>query len=226
MNLRGFHWWRQGECFTAVVQLRTLGEVSSCVSNSYWKLYRRTQLNVISITYKTLQSDKPNYLDDLLHIQGHRNTRFSDVVTLQRPSDCSRLKLTDRSFTHLAPVLWNNLPKQLRQLTPHPDLSIFTAPLCLYLHLSFMRNSKRSYSTDHFLHSLLHYPPHVSSLVQRHGNFPSSLIHFDCYHSPSQHALLVSENKPPSVIAVLVSFYGHSESSHPLFFIFHSTWGN
>ena len=51
-------------------------------------------------------------------------TRSSDTVTLQRPSVRSRLKLTDRSFTHYAPVLWNSLPKQLRQPTPHnPTIS-------------------------------------------------------------------------------------------------------
>jgi len=36
----------------------------------------------------------------------YRTTRSSDVIT---PSVRSRLKLTDRSFTHHAPVLWNSV---------------------------------------------------------------------------------------------------------------------
>jgi len=52
-------------------------------------------------------------------------------------SVCSRLKVTDRSFTHHAPVLWNSLYKQLRQPSAPP--SIFTAtdsirPLALSSH--------------------------------------------------------------------------------------------
>jgi len=40
----------------------------------------------------------------------------------------------------------------------------------------------------------------------------SSRIHFHCYHSPSHHLLLVSENEPLSVIDVLVRFYRQSKS--------------
>ena len=35
------------------------------------------------------------------------------VVILQRPSNPSRLKITDRSFYHQAPALWNSLTKHL-----------------------------------------------------------------------------------------------------------------
>jgi len=36
----------------------------------------------------------------------------------------------------------------------------------------------------------------------------SSYNHFHCYHSPSHHSSLVSDNKPPSVIATWVAFAG------------------
>ena len=89
--------------------------ITPVLKSLHWlKIEQRIQYKVISITYKTLQSNKPAYLNDLLHIQRRRNTRSSDAVTLQRPSVCSRLKLTDRSFTHHAPVLWNSFPQQLR----------------------------------------------------------------------------------------------------------------
>jgi len=64
---------------------------------------------------QVLQSEQPSYLHSLLYVQSNRTTRSSDIITLQRPSIRSRLKLTDRFFTHHAPVLWNSLPKQLRQ---------------------------------------------------------------------------------------------------------------
>ena len=73
----------------------------------------------LSLLPTKLKSNKPSYLNDLLHIQRNINTRSSDTVTFRRSSVCSCLKLTDRSLTHYAPVLWNSFPKRLCQLTPH-----------------------------------------------------------------------------------------------------------
>ena len=117
----------------AVSNVPKLSHITPVLKSLHWlKIEQRIQYKVVSITYYTLQSNKPAYLNDLLHIQRHRNTRSSDAVTLQRSSVCSRLKLTDRSFTHSS-VLWNSLPKQLHQLTPHhapsTNLSGFTLAL-------------------------------------------------------------------------------------------------
>ena len=107
----------------AVSKTPKFSHITPVLKSLHWlKIEQRIQYKVISITYKTLQSNEPTYLRELLHTEGNRNTRSSDSVTLQRPSVCSRLKLTDRSFTHHAPVLWNNLPKHLRQPAPqHPS---------------------------------------------------------------------------------------------------------
>ena len=138
--------------------------ITPVLKSLHWlKIEQIIQYKVISTTYKILQSNKPAYLNDLLHIQRHRNTRSSDAVTLQRSSVCSRLKLTDTSFTHHAPILWISLPKQLRQLTPHHDPSINQSGSTLALSSSQfhakLKTSLTSYSTDHFLLSLLHYSP-------------------------------------------------------------------
>jgi len=69
---------------------------------------------VLSLTYKTLQSQKPSYLYSLLNLQTNTSTPSSTVITLQRPPVNARLKITDRSFTYHAPALWNSLPKDLR----------------------------------------------------------------------------------------------------------------
>jgi hypothetical protein len=68
----------------------------------------------MSLTYKILLSNQPSYLRSLLSLQSSHSTRSSSVVTLARPSNPSRLKLTNRSFYHTAPALWNNLPIELR----------------------------------------------------------------------------------------------------------------
>jgi len=88
-----------------------------------------------------------------------KDSRFDMTrYTLQRPSVCSSLKLTDRSFTHHAYVLWNSLPKQLSQPTPH-QLSINQTGFTLGLSsFRFHAKLKTSSSTLHFLLSLYALP--------------------------------------------------------------------
>ena len=110
--------------------------ISPVLKSLHWlKIEQRIQYKIISITYNTLQSKKPCYLNNVLNLHSNRCTRSSDVVTLQRPSVISRLKLINRSFTHHAPVLWNDLPINLRQPTTpcqsHINQTDFTPPLAL-----------------------------------------------------------------------------------------------
>ena len=100
------------------------------------------------------------------------------------------------------------------------NFAIKLASFWPYLRLSFMRNSKRSSSLDHSLPLSLHaLPPTPMSVLW----FLDPAIFFMSYpfhrnRSQSPHSLLVSENKPPSVIAVLVGFYRHSKSPHSFSF--------
>jgi len=91
-----------------------------------------------------LQSEQPSYLHSLLNVQSYRTTRSSVIITLKRPSLRSRLKITDRSFTHYAPVLWNPLPKQLRQSSAPPSHGTATdsSPLGLLALSSHQFHSK------------------------------------------------------------------------------------
>jgi len=133
--------------------------ITPVLKSLHWlKIEHRIQYKIASITYKVLQSEQPSYLHSLLNVQSNRTTRFSDIITLQRPSVRSRLKITDRYFTHHAPVLWNSLPKHQRQPSePHHSALL----LILLLHLpcpriSFTLNSKLFSLNNPFLFSLLH----------------------------------------------------------------------
>jgi len=118
----------------AVSKTPKFAHISPVLKSLHWlKIEQRIQYKVASITYKVLQSKQPSYLHCLLNVQSNRTTRSSNVITLQRPSVRSRLKLTDRSFTHHAPVLWNSLPKQLRQPSAPPSLGTATESSLLAL---------------------------------------------------------------------------------------------
>jgi hypothetical protein len=86
------------------------------LNSLHWlKITERIHYKILSITYKCLLSDKPAYLRNLLAVQSTSTTRSSSVITLKRPYNPSRLKVSSRSFYHSVPALWNALPKKFRQ---------------------------------------------------------------------------------------------------------------
>ena len=92
--------------------------ISPVLKSLHWlKIKERTEYKVISLTYKTIQSQQPEYLRSLLKISSNTSTRSSSCLTLLRPPVTSRLNITDRSFSHHAPVIWNQLPAEMRLLT-------------------------------------------------------------------------------------------------------------
>jgi hypothetical protein len=98
----------------AVTKTSRFHHITPVLKSLHWlKINQRIHYKVISLTYKILLSDQPSYLRSLLCLQSSRSTRSSSVVTLTRPSNSSRLKITNRSFYHTAPALWNNLPTEL-----------------------------------------------------------------------------------------------------------------
>ena len=99
--------------------------ISPVLESLHWlRIAERINYKILSIAYKTLQSRNPAYLHNLLRIQFDTCNRSYTLVTLKRPTVCSRLKITTKSFTHHAPVLWNALPKEFRQLALHSSCAI------------------------------------------------------------------------------------------------------
>jgi len=133
--------------------------ITAVLKSLHWlKIEQRTQHKVASITYKVLQSEQPSYLHSLLNVQSNRITCSSVIITLQRPSVRSRLKVTDRSFIPTLRlyfgILYPNNCGNLRCLH-HSSLL-----LILLLHLScprisFTLNSKLFSLNNLFLLSLV-----------------------------------------------------------------------
>jgi len=106
----------------AVSKTPKFAHISHVLKSIHWfEIEQCIQYKVASITYKVLQSEHSSYLHSLLNVQSYRTTRSSDIITLQRHSVRSRLKITNRSFTHHAPLLWHALPKQLWQPSAPPS---------------------------------------------------------------------------------------------------------
>ena len=115
----------------AVTKTPKFHHITPHLKSLHWlKITQRIQYKILSLTYKSLQYNKPSSISDLLTIQPTRSTRSSAVVTLRRPSNPSRLKISDRSFYFQAPALWNALPHHLRSHShssqSHSLLSLIT----------------------------------------------------------------------------------------------------
>ena len=84
----------------AVTKTPKYNHITPHLKSLHWlKITQRIQYKILSLTYKSLQFKQPSCILDLLKIQPTHSSRSSAVVTLQRPSNPSRLKITDRSFT-------------------------------------------------------------------------------------------------------------------------------
>ena len=119
LNLPASHIHRlqliQNAAARAIINGTKYQHISPVIKSLHWlKVRERIRYKIISLTYNALQFKQPSYLHNLLTVQSSRCTRSSDFVTLERPSNPSRLKITDRSFYFCAPVLWNSLPSSLR----------------------------------------------------------------------------------------------------------------
>ena len=100
------------------------------------KITGRIECKLFSLrhTYKVLTTTQPSYLHILITVQPRCSTRSSSLVTLTRPSALSSLRITDRSFQHASPRLWNQLqalPVNHALISPiltHPVLSVALSP--------------------------------------------------------------------------------------------------
>jgi len=100
--------------------------ITPVLKSLHWlKVNERIKYKLLSLTYKVLTTNEPQYLHNLISVQPCHNTCSSSMVTLARPSTRSSLKITNRSFQYAALCLWNKLPNDLHEprQTQSPSLS-------------------------------------------------------------------------------------------------------
>ena len=123
--------------------------IDPVLKSLHWlKVNERIKYKLLSLTYKVLTTNQPQYLHNLISVQSCHNTRSSSTVTLARPPTRSSLKITNRSFQYAAPCLWNELPTDLRE--PRQTVSItFTYHMHMAVHHHLLLHLH-----DHHLHLL------------------------------------------------------------------------
>jgi len=96
-----------------VMMTRKRDHITPLLANLHWlPVTARIQFKIALLTFKTLTTHQPSYIDDLL--QQHRPSRqlrSSDHNLLEIPR--MRTGFAQRSFTYSAPHIWNTLPRDI-----------------------------------------------------------------------------------------------------------------
>lgn len=94
----------------------------------------RIDYKLLTLTYKCLSNDAPQYLQDLLEVnQPSRSLRSSSAPRLKVP-DPGTKTYKDRAFSTAAPILWNGLSADIRNL---PTLQSFKTAIKTHLFRQF-----------------------------------------------------------------------------------------
>jgi hypothetical protein len=134
----------------AVTNTSKFSHITPILKSLHWlKIEQRIHFKILSLTYKALDTNRPTYLRSLLTVQDIRNTRSASIVSLVHPTNPSRLKITNRSFFHMAPVLWNRLPTNLRARSQCPAENSSASPSPFALSPSQFHAKLKSYLFHH-----------------------------------------------------------------------------
>jgi len=101
----------------------------------------RLDFKILTLTYKCLHNEAPQYLQDLIELkQPNKNLRSSEAPCLKTPIAGSKYK--DRAFSTAAPNLWNKLSIHNRNL---PTLTSFKAAIKTDLFNKFKDSLPKSF---------------------------------------------------------------------------------
>ncbi len=105
----------QNEATRLLTRTRKYDHISPVLSTLHWlPTKHRIDFKILLITYKTLNGLAPQYLSELLsHYSPPRPLRSQNSGHLIIPRISK--SIGSRSFSNLAPKLWNNLPNTVRE---------------------------------------------------------------------------------------------------------------
>ena len=109
---------------------RRTAHITPTLKSLHWlPITDRIAFKILLLVFQSLRGTSPGYIDEIITLhQPSRNLRSAKALQLTVP--CTNHSWGDRSFSHAAPVLWNNLPFDIRQSS---SLSAFKTSLKTHL---------------------------------------------------------------------------------------------
>ena len=90
--------------------------ITPILRSLHWlPIHHRITFKILILTFKILHGQAPKYLSDLLFLRSSSSLRpLRSTSTLQlTPGPRTKTRYGDRSFSVIAPLLWNNLPSHI-----------------------------------------------------------------------------------------------------------------
>ena len=112
-----------------VLNCSTMESSTDSLKKLHWLPIRaRIECKLLTMTYKCLNGDAPEYLSDLLSVvpESRRTLRLSNKYKQLVVPRVKRKTFVARSFSIMAPSLWNELPDSLQKAN---SVEIFKAEL-------------------------------------------------------------------------------------------------
>ena len=100
----------------------------SIAMTAWLPIHNRIIFKIALMTYRTLATSNPPYLQHLLFRRHTSGLRSSSTIQLHQP--VHKPSLINRGFSHASPAVWNALPPQVRD---QPFLELFKCHLKTHL---------------------------------------------------------------------------------------------
>ena len=106
----------QNRAARVITRVKDCEHLTEVLSGLHWLPVRsRIKYKILLLTYKALHNEGPKYLQDMLQTYELKGSLRSSNKDLLQPQT-SRLKTYgDRAFIVCAPLVWNELPQDIRQ---------------------------------------------------------------------------------------------------------------
>ena len=108
-----------------ITNTRKYDHITPALYHLHWlPVLYRIYCKILIITFKAIYNMSPSYISNLVSIKSCSaySLRSNSSLFLDRPKGRMLSKLGARSFHAAAPILWNSLPANIREIT---SLSIF-----------------------------------------------------------------------------------------------------
>ena len=118
----------QNHAARVVTRRRMRDHVTPLLRQLHWlPVKSRCRYKIATMAYRHFENTLPKYLSDSLVTKTYpKETRQSNVKRLHPPRKPNLKTIGGRSFSHIAPTVWNSLPADLRS---PPTLPAFKSNL-------------------------------------------------------------------------------------------------
>ncbi len=127
----------QNSAARVVTFTRRFDHITPILYELHWlPVEERIKFKILLLTYKALNGKAPQYISQMLSFKDTRNTRYMQSVPLFVPKvRCPTFG--GKSFSHVAPTLWNKLPLSIRSAK---DVDTFKTMLKTHLFAGYFKN--------------------------------------------------------------------------------------